>query len=241
MAQIELTATHNIYSNTSENLQTILMIQNPTTLDETIGIVTNYELIASQIEARNKNVSRPQQTHQTPNYQQPFNIFRQPFKPPMPNFARPQQYTPFPSQPIAIQQRPFQNVQPHYPTNRQVFGPQKPQNAFQNVSQQFPKPTPMSGVSVQAKRPFVPPQQHQFNKRPKFVFKELTHMEDGSEPSTSSQELVYPENMYYYTENTECEQTEYYPEYVYQYQDETPSKTTETEDFHPNTQKQSQP
>lgn len=183
--QTELTATHNLMSNVPQDLKTILIIQNPSDLSTALNTITNYEMINNQLSFRHQ-ISHPPMpfkpqpkptTHSTP-LQPPTNanVFA-------PRF---QQNTSFPRQPIHVQ--PRWNQPQHFPTNRQVFG--KPQNVFKPTNNSnFPKPTPMSGVSIQPRRPanfqnFGSRSGNQpFNHRQNnphanpLIFQEITHLE----------------------------------------------------------------
>lgn len=149
IAQTEITATHNLMSNVPQELKTILIIQNPTDLTTAMNTITNYEMLNNQLSFRSQvtqnNIPKPmnraiapltlnrgQDTHLNTNFQ--------------PNYS-------FPRQPIQIHSNPNLR-QTNFPTNRQVFG--KPQNAFKPTNNSnFPKPTPMSGVSVQSRKPMT--------------------------------------------------------------------------------------
>lgn len=134
---------------------------------------------------------------------QQFNQFNQPFRQNFPsNFSR-QTKPVFPSQPIDI--RPRQLPPPKFFTNKQVFGTNKNTNVFKprNIPQnQFPKPTPMSGIS-HGTFPKPPVNQQRYFNPPHFVFEELHNVEQNdNEPYISNNEFEgyqysYPEQQYY--------------------------------------------
>ncbi|KAJ8972835.1 hypothetical protein NQ317_001095 [Molorchus minor] len=141
------------------NVQTIIRMRNPNSLEDALNLVLEEEefqnfaklhqnrpVLASNnvSNSNNNNAMKPFKSFNQQN-QQPFRNFSQQnnFR----NYSQPQfdqQYSkPFPSAPINIQSRP---VKQNFPTNRQVFGPQK--NVWKpNHTSNQPRPTPMSGVS----------------------------------------------------------------------------------------------
>ncbi|KAJ8972397.1 hypothetical protein NQ317_005187 [Molorchus minor] len=141
------------------NVQTIIRMRNPNSLEDALNLVLEEEefqnfaklhqnrpvLAPNNVSnSNNNNAMKPFKNFNQQN-QQPFRNFSQQnnFR----NYSQPQfdqQYSkPFPSAPINIQSRP---VKQNFPTNRQVFGPQK--NVWKpNHTSNQPRPTPMSGVS----------------------------------------------------------------------------------------------
>lgn len=113
---------------------------------------------------------------------------------------------PFPRGPVHIQPRPVPTQR--FPTNRQVFGPQRTSTNVwksnpQNQSYQQ-KPTPMSGIShgtFSRPRSMIQQQQPRYS-RPNFTFEELHNMEqptyyDPNNPGPSYQNNTYePEYLY---------------------------------------------
>lgn len=156
IAQTELTATHNLMSNVPQELKTILIIQNPTDLTTAQNLITNYEMINNQLTFKShfgqaSNPPKPVSTYRPP---VPFTQIGPQAQANFNNYPRPQfqQSKPFPSQPIHVRPQ-MSKIQTNFPTNRQVFG--KPQNVFRpaNNTTNFAKPTPMSGVSIQPRKP----------------------------------------------------------------------------------------
>lgn len=204
--QTELTATHNLMSNVPQELRTILIIQDPKDLTTAVNSITNYEMINNQLTYKNQ--------FSPINHQIPANK-HMPHRPRTTSQSFAPQPAHFPRQPIQIEQK--SNFQRSFPTNRQVFG--KPQDVFKpSNNTNFPKPTPMSGVSVQPKRTFgiqnqqLRPTNHpqpsngrNFNNHnPNYtnswrnnphasplVFQEITHLEDSEEPSNASNPEIY--------------------------------------------------
>lgn len=195
--QTELTATHNLMSNVPQELKTILIIQNPTDLTTAQNLITNYEMINNQITFKSH-------FHQVTDQPRPA-----PMHKPIANFTQPQPPRPFPSQPILVKPQ-MSKIHTQFPTNRQVFG--KPQNVFKptNNHSNFPKPTPMSGVSIQPRRPINqqgPSNPRPFNSFPNhnnynnrnywrnnphanpLVFQEITHLENPEATSTEDHEI----------------------------------------------------
>lgn len=212
IAQNELTATQNLLSNVPNDLRTLLIVQNPPNLDVAIEIISNYEILTSQNSFKNNFLqnmtTKPKQPNHTflNNLPKPMN-----FQPPFwNNFQKPTNFRPpFPSQPININPQP---VKHHFPTAQQVFGI-KPKTNINQFKPLPPKiyPQPMSGVSIQPRRP--PSQiRPQFNNQPyrqqyrppQFTFQELTHLENEQEKPEYSESDYYPENSDYYPD--------YYPE-----------------------------
>lgn len=210
IAQTELTATHNLMSNVPQELKTILIIQNPTDLTTAQNLIINYEMINNQISFKshfNQAINLPK----APPTQKPLMPFMQFPQPQTPNYFRQQQANkPFPSQPINIQPQ-LNKIQKHFPTNSQVFG--KPKNVFKPTSNtaNFPRPTPMSGVSVQPRKPVNQNINRPNNFRPfnpswnqtngnywrqnphanPLVFQEITHLENPEETSGESFEPLF--------------------------------------------------
>ncbi|KAJ8973631.1 hypothetical protein NQ317_011959 [Molorchus minor] len=122
------------------NVQTIIRMRNPNSLEDALNLVLEEE----EFQKFRKNYTKNRPVLAPNN--QPFRNFSQQnnFR----NYSQPQfdqQYSkPFPSAPINIQSRP---VKQNFPTNRQVFGPQKNVWKPNHTSNNQPRPTPMSGVS----------------------------------------------------------------------------------------------
>lgn len=218
VAQNEITAVQNLIINSPVELRTILMIRNPETLDDATTFVLNYHLAESHMkfstnmnkthQANNHNQSNNQkpsfkpnttfQTNKPNNYQQPF-------------FNKSQ----FPSQPINIQAKP--NYQQKFPSSSGTFGKNfsKQHNVFakNQPNQQFPRPTPMSGVSIQRKQTsqmYRPqqnrpgPSQNYFRPNPnagppRYTIEEINNILEQNSEETSEQ----------YFENQEFDYTDY--------------------------------
>lgn len=148
----EIIAIQNLVTNSPTELRTILMVQNPLTLDEATTLVLNYQLAENHMKFSkgfSNNTNNNTNTHS--NFKKINNNPQSSFTQQKSNFAQNQ----FPSQPINIQSKP--NYQHKFPTTSGTFGKNyKNFNAFKkNSNQNFQKPTPMSGVSVQPKKPYT--------------------------------------------------------------------------------------
>lgn len=206
--QTELNAVSVLIANSPSELRTILMYKNPVTLDDANSDVINHMLIEQQLSARfqprqnnssnmahhfkaPKPVFQANQTFTNPmnHYQPQFASGSNTFYPNFNNFsAKPS----FPSQPINIQSR---QVQHHFPTAREVFGP--PKNVFSKENSHKPKepPVPMSTSSripsqftrngtIRSSRHFPNFQRHP-------IINEVTHIENSYD---ASENIDYAEN-----------------------------------------------
>lgn len=225
IAQTELTATHNLMSNVPQELRTVLIIQNPVDLSTAQNLIVNYELINNQISFKshfNQNVN-PHKSLPKPS-STPFSQFHPQSQ--NYNYPRHQQINkPFPSQPINIQPQ-MNRFQRQFPTNSRVFG--KPQNVFKPTNtSNFPKPTPMSGVSVQPRTPINQSMSRPNNFRPPsnqtngnnywrndshanpLVFQEITHLENPEETSGNNPDSFFdPQYNFDYQNHIDPEYTQ---------------------------------
>ncbi|KAJ8912397.1 hypothetical protein NQ315_013463 [Exocentrus adspersus] len=148
-------------TNLPPNIQTIIRLKNPDTLESALNYVLEEEEFQnfSRLYHTNSNVSKPQPQnfkpifHNTQNTQKPIpnqnQNFNQNFKYPNLNQQFRNNNPQFPSQPINVQPRPI--IQ-KFPTNQQVFGkPNNQQNVWKQKPANLSKPTPMSGISHQSK------------------------------------------------------------------------------------------
>lgn len=184
IAQNELTATQNLLANISSELRTLLIVQNPQNLDHAIDVITNYEILTSQNHFKNNYLQNhnlaKQNVQRTPNQfsgtqqKMPNNQFRMNFPKQNPtNQSRP------PNQHFNKQQGQF-----FRPPNQSFFKPQNQNFAQKNTQYSKPQqyPQPMSGVSIQPRKPVsqVRHQQSYFKPtgKPNFAFQELTNLEN---------------------------------------------------------------
>lgn len=151
------------------NVQTIVRIKNPESLEDALNYVLEEEEFQNfaKLQASTSGISQltPKPTLQNtafhrnthnPNFNRNFNFTQnshQDLYPTQRNFTQPQftnnfstyPHNQFPSQPINVQPR---QVRQNFPTNRQTFGPSVRQNVWKpNPNTTLPKPTPMSGIS----------------------------------------------------------------------------------------------
>ncbi|KAJ8977409.1 hypothetical protein NQ317_003190 [Molorchus minor] len=137
------------------NVQPIIRMRNPNSLEDALNLVLEEEEFQNFVKLHQKRpVLAANNVSNTNNAIKPFKSFNQQNQQPFGNFSQQnnfriysqpqfnQQYSkPFPSAPINIQSRP---VKQNFPSNRQVFGPQK--NVWKpNQNSNQPRPTPMSG------------------------------------------------------------------------------------------------
>lgn len=252
IAQTELTATHNLMANVPQELRTVLIIQNPTDLSRAQNLIVNYEMINNQISFKTHFSQTTNPPRTLPNTSLTFPQSQNH------NNTRHQQISrPFPSQPINIQPQ-MNKVQRQFPTNSRVFG--KPQqNVFKptNNTSNFARPTPMSGISVQPRRPInqstfrpnnnfrPPPNQTTSNywrdnpNANPLVFQEITHLENPEEASgATSEPLVDPQYTFDYQEHIdpECiqdEQPVFHDQYNEDiYNENFPIPASEMEQYH---------
>ncbi|KAL1489560.1 hypothetical protein ABEB36_013513 [Hypothenemus hampei] len=197
LIQVENTSVLILTANSPQTLKTMLMIQRPTTLDDAVQCVVNYDMIESQVNFINNNFpSTRNPTERSNNFKSnqnrtPPNIFRNQVHPvALPPQNRPQT---FPSQPIPIQSRPINR---YYPTNAQVFGQSKPLLPGKRQD----SPTPMSTSTAgpfrlqQQRQPSVRYQNYFVPTGPRnFVSQELTNVEIHPQ-STSDPDQTLEEN-----------------------------------------------
>ncbi|KAL1488140.1 hypothetical protein ABEB36_014651 [Hypothenemus hampei] len=192
LIQVENTSVLILTANSPQTLKTMLMIQRPTTLDDAVQCVVNYDMIESQVNFTNNNFPPTKDTSERLNNFKP-NQNRTP-----PNTFRnyslsspPRNKTqPFPSQPIPIHSRPINR---YYPTNAQVFGTPKP--PLPNKGQEFPIPmsTSTAGPSrlYQQRQPSVRQQNHFVPTGPRnFVSQELTNVEVNPMLNTEPDQIL---------------------------------------------------
>ncbi|KAL1493728.1 hypothetical protein ABEB36_009422 [Hypothenemus hampei] len=196
LIQVENTSVLILTVKSPQTLKTMLMIQRPTTLDDTIQCVVNYDMIESQVNFTNSNFpSTRNPTERSNNFKSNQirtspNTFRSQAHP----VALPLQnrYQFFPSQPI--QSKP---VNRHYPTNVQVFGQSRP--LLPSKRQDYPTPmsTSTAGPSSrlqQQKQPSLRYQNHFVPIGPRnFISQELTNVEVHSH-STIEPDQTLDEN-----------------------------------------------
>ncbi|KAL1509944.1 hypothetical protein ABEB36_004608 [Hypothenemus hampei] len=181
LIQLENTSVLILTANSPQILKTMLMIQRPTTLDDVVQCVVNYDMMESQVNFTNSNFPPTKNPIERINnfksnqVRTPSNTFRNQSHPiALPPQNRPQT---FPSQPIHIQSRPINR---HYPTNDQVFS--QPRPLVPNKRQD--SPTLMSTSTArpfrleQQKQPSLRYQNHFVPTGPRnFVSQELTNVE----------------------------------------------------------------
>ena len=152
------------------NVQTIVRIKNPNSLEDALNYVLEeeeFQNFAKLQQTSTSGISQPTprptlqntalyRNNHNPNFNRNFNFAQssnQDVFPTQRNFTQPQftnnfptyTHNQFPSQPINVQPR---QVRPYFPTNRQTFGPSVRQNVWKpNPNTTLPKPTPMSGIS----------------------------------------------------------------------------------------------
>ncbi|KAL1493757.1 hypothetical protein ABEB36_009451 [Hypothenemus hampei] len=158
LIQVENTSVLILTAKSPQTLKTMLMIQRPTTLDDTIQNPTE----------RSNNFKSNQ-------IRTPPNTFRSQAHP----VALPLQnrYQSFPSQPIPIQSKPINR---HYPTNAQVFGQSKPLLPSKRQDSPTPMSTSTAGPSrlQQQKQPSLRYQNHFIPTGPRnFISQEFTNVE----------------------------------------------------------------
>ncbi|KAL1488826.1 hypothetical protein ABEB36_014622 [Hypothenemus hampei] len=197
LIQVENTSVLILTANSPQTLKTMLMKQRPTTLDDAVQCVVNYDMIESQVNFTNNNFpSTRNPTERSNNFKSnqnrtPPNIFRNQVHPvTLPPQNRPQT---FPSQPIPIQSRPINR---YYPTNAQVFGQSKPLLPGKRQDSPTPMSTSTAGPSrlQQQRQPSVRYQNHFVPTGPRnFVSQELTNVEIHPQ-STSDPDQTLEEN-----------------------------------------------
>lgn len=204
VAQNEIMAIQNLVTNSPVELRTILMVQNPQTLDAATAFVLNYQLAENHMKFNNSlNKNTNTQSSSFTNFKPKTQTFTQFPKKQFVQTQFPQkqfQQSQFPSQPINIQ--PRANYQPRFPTSSQTFGKNlnKQSNVFKkNTNQQFPKPTPMSGISVQPRTQIF---NKNFQQRPvQYTIKEennilqLIPVEQDFSENENFEEETYPSSV----------------------------------------------
>ncbi|XP_076271644.1 uncharacterized protein LOC143203410, partial [Rhynchophorus ferrugineus] len=211
--QNELTATQNLLANISNELRTLLIVQNPQNLDSAIDIITNYEILSSQDRFKNNFTQNFESKNQNINLKR--NLF---LKQNLTTYPKNQ----FPSQPIPIRPLP---VKTYFPPAYATFGKnfQKTQTPY--VKSQYPKP--MSGVSITPRQPQQSNFQRQYRNQPqqfntnqnhfknqyppgqqRFKIEELTHVERNLPESSS--------------ESNDSEMNDQLNDYPFPYDDQNP-------------------
>lgn len=187
ISQIETTSVLILTANSPQTLKTMLMLQQPFTLDDAYKHVVNYNVMESQVNFTNNASLHGHHNMFNNNFNNP--ITQKPpinSTQPLPLSFPPRQPQYFPSQPIPIQPRP---VQRNYPTNAQVFG--KPKNVFapqHNRPLKLEPPTPMSTSTAgpsrvyPQKQPYRPTNFFQPTGPRNFVSRELSNVETSSDP-----------------------------------------------------------
>lgn len=208
ITQNELTATQNLLANIPNELRTLLIVQNPTTLDNAIEIITNYEILTSQNNFKQNYIQNHTKSNSRPS------LFSTPQRPPI--------YT---SNNNTQNFQNFPKLRNSHPTNRpsssqnyQSMNQQRrftPHTRFPHSSpnKQYPNnmPQPMSGVSTAVPQTHKSFNQPKYQQRPfqqqfrlpfpqtpqqKYTFQELTHIEDPDYDETCSTNDYSEENYY---------------------------------------------
>lgn len=181
-------------------IQLAVRLKNPNCLEEAMQYLIEEENFISIInDGKSKQFSNsaPQPNHffcsvPKPNFQAP--IYHRPISQ--------QQQTPyqnrFPSQPINITPRNL--PQQKYFTNKQVFGKSGPNvNVWQPKNTIQPKPTPMSGVSIQTTpkshgnfQHSQRPKYFQPQSRPTFISEELYNLDETESNLENYMQTYYP-------------------------------------------------
>lgn len=195
--------------NLPEEIQVHVKPLQPNSLEEAIGLArdaVNFRtrsnifrgVKSNPIQQQKKPIqsTRYYQSNIAPNYM-PSQSYR------YPNYNQSQFNTPspqpaFPRGPIQIVPKPVaQQPKPNFPTNKQVFGPQR--NVFAPGQSKTPTPlytpTPMSGISTTMTKP--PIQQNQFG-RPQLMTAEELHNDEIQQETQEVQPMYNPENGLWY-------------------------------------------
>ena len=212
--QNELTATQNLLANISNELRTLLIVQNPQNLDSAIDIITNYEILTSQSSFKNTYIQNHNQTKH--NTQKTFNPFLTKQLTPnhfltrsqTPNFSKPNYQNYQTNNNLFRTNQPFFKM-PFKPQQNTNFN--KPFTSQNNQPSKQQYPQPMSGVSIQPRRNLshIRPSQNPFQPtgKPNFTFQELTHLENENNEDYDAQ--FDPEyQMYEYANNDDASVSE---------------------------------
>ncbi|KAK9877350.1 hypothetical protein WA026_017747, partial [Henosepilachna vigintioctopunctata] len=217
--QNEITAITVLISNCNSELRTLLMLKNPSNIDEATSLVLNHSLMEQQINFRYQSWDRnPNKFQQRPISQQKQNNIgsnrnynfinrAREWTPNHQNSSIPvNYYNQGQRHPVEFEQR---NIQRHYPTNEQVFGKQKnvfaPNGSFKPSFKEVPMSTTSRVPSAKSNNVQNRHRKSYFaNTGPaNFISEELTNVEITDSPPKYHNNYISEEQYQTYYDDNE--------------------------------------